>query len=774
MNPTVAAFLRSWTFAPWTIASCAVTLLLYFRGWRKLSRKRSSHWSTRELIAFVGGWLALIVAVCSPLDSYAGLLLSAHMVQHILLMFVAPPLLLSGAPELPLLHGLPREVLRYWASPLLRSPMLRATFRWLAHPAVAWLLSTGMLFAWHLPVLYQLALDSAVWHVVEHGCFFFSALLFWWPVVQPWPSRAVWPRPAIVAYLFLALMPATVLCAFFSFADRVIYPRYDAVPRVGGISALTDQAVAGAMMWVIGMIVYLVPLVLIGAALLFPRREPIVPGEVVHGSFKPRGKRLPLPSPPFAVDLLRMPLVGHVLRWSYTRRVLQVAFLLVAAIIIIDGFRGPQTAPLNLAGVLPWTHWRGFVVLSLLLAGNVSCMACPFTLPRAVGRRFVNPCWEWPRWLESKWLACGLLALFFWAYEAFDLWLSPWWTAWIVVGYFVAAFAVDMLFRGAAFCKYVCPVGQFQFVQSLVSPWQVRIRDPGICASCRTKECMRGSRHTRGCEMQLIVPRKNDNLDCTFCLDCVQACPAENVGVLAIAPLNDAESNAPRFGNAISRRTDMAALVLLLVFAAFANAAGMIAPTVNVERQFEASLGVSPFTAENLYLLLSLVIVPAVLLLSISGLAYLAGNGQETLLQMIRRFTPALVPLGAAMWFVHYGFHLVVGAAAAVPAMMRFAKDWGWQISASSRLVRSCCAAEPPGWLLHAEILCLDLGLLASLYAAYRIATADAHASRPSLRQFWPWSALIVILFALGVWIVFQPMEMRGTLSPAALAGGGP
>ena len=78
MNPMVAAFLRSWTWAPWTIVACAVTSGLYFCGWRKLSRKRSSHWSTRELVAFGGGLLALLVAVCSPLDAYAGLLLSAH------------------------------------------------------------------------------------------------------------------------------------------------------------------------------------------------------------------------------------------------------------------------------------------------------------------------------------------------------------------------------------------------------------------------------------------------------------------------------------------------------------------------------------------------------------------------------------------------------------------------------------------------------------------------------------------------------------------------
>ncbi len=334
------------------------------------------------------------------------------------------------------------------------------------------------------------------------------------------------------------------------------------------------------------------------------------------------------------------------------------------------------------------------MVLSLLVAGNLSCMACPFTLPRTIGRRFISPRWEWPRRLESKWLAIGLLVLFFWAYEALDLWLSPWWTAWIVVGYFVAAFSIDMLFRGAAFCKYVCPVGQFQFAQSLVSPWQVRVREPDVCTGCRTKECMRGGSHVRGCELQLIVPRKSDNLDCTFCLDCVHACPAANVGILATVQLGAPASSAANGFRAIAQRADLAVLLLLLVSAAFANAAGMIGPTVNAERWLEGALGISAFAAENIYLLLSLVVAPLAVLLLIGCWARLMNARQESLRQILCRFAPALVPVGAAMWLAHYGFHLVVGAASAVPAVVRFAGDWGWRIPAA----RAWCAAAAP-WI---------------------------------------------------------------------------
>ncbi len=139
----------------------------------------------------------------------------------------------------------------------------------------------------------------------------------------------------------------------------------------------------------------------------------------------------------------------------------------LAAIVIVDGLFGPQVGAMNLAGVLPWIHWRGFLVLGLLAAGNVFCMACPFMLPRTLARRWLPARLRWPRRLRSKWPAVILLVLFFWSYEAFSLWDSPWWTAWIAIGYFVLSFVIDGVFRGASFCKYLCPIGQFNFVQSL-------------------------------------------------------------------------------------------------------------------------------------------------------------------------------------------------------------------------------------------------------------------------------------------------------------------
>ena len=164
---------------------------------------------------------------------------------------------------------------------------------------------------------------------------------------------------------------------------------------------------------------------------------------------------------------------------------------------IVDGFRGPQVAPMNLAGIVPWIHWRGLVVIGLLAAGNVFCYGCPFMLPRTIARRWLPAAHAWPKWLRTKWIAVALLAIFLWSYEALALWNNPWITAWIILAYFVGALLIDGIFRDAAFCKYVCPIGQFNFVQSIISPLEVQVREPAICTSCRTHDCIHGRTDTQ-------------------------------------------------------------------------------------------------------------------------------------------------------------------------------------------------------------------------------------------------------------------------------------
>lgn len=160
---------------------------------------------------------------------------------------------------LPLLRGLPRLVLTRVVGPVLAIALLRNVAAFFVRPTVALTSFTITTIVWHVPFLYDLALRSEFWHEIEHICFFVTGLLFWWPVVQPWPSRPHWSGWAMILYLLAADLVNTAVSAVLCFAERILYPTYAAGPELWGISALADQAVAGAIMWIAGSLAFLLP-----------------------------------------------------------------------------------------------------------------------------------------------------------------------------------------------------------------------------------------------------------------------------------------------------------------------------------------------------------------------------------------------------------------------------------------------------------------------------------------------------------------------------------
>jgi hypothetical protein len=262
-------------------------------------------------------------------------------------------------------------------------------------------------------------------------------------------------------------------------------------------------------------------------------------------------------------------------------------------------------------------------------------------------------------------------------------------------------------------------------------------------------------------------------MDCTFCLDCIKACPHGNVGILAVAPALDLTRDSPRSSvGRFARRPDLAALVLLLVFGAFVNAAGMIAPVVQWQEQLTARLGFhSSLPVMTTWLALALLVAPPLLALLCGWISRVsAHHGIEprpSLLSLTCEFTMALAPLGLAMWAAHFLFHLLIGAYTAFPALQRAATDIGlaWIGTADGTT-----DAVPVGyeWLPTLRLLLLDAGLLLTLYVTWRIARRRAPQFRSAFRAFAPWGALATLLFATGVWISFQPMHMRGIAVSAA------
>ena len=200
--------------------------------------------SRRQRASFLAGCVALLIALGPPLEDWAGLLVSGHMAQHLILIFVVPPLLLYGTPA-------------WLLEPLLRWPVVARTGYILTRAVVAFALSSLVLIAWHLPTLYEASLRAEPVHVVQHQLFLFTALLVWWPLLGPLPA---WPRasPLAQCLLLVALtFPGGIVGSFLTLGEPGFYPTYTTVPRMWGLDLATDQQIAGLMMWVGGGVIYL-------------------------------------------------------------------------------------------------------------------------------------------------------------------------------------------------------------------------------------------------------------------------------------------------------------------------------------------------------------------------------------------------------------------------------------------------------------------------------------------------------------------------------------
>ena len=237
------------------VASTVVILFagaVYLRGW--LHYCAIPGW---RACSFFLGLLATWVAVVSPVAFLDSHMLTAHMIQHLLLMTIAPPLIWLGEPVIT-------------ASPM-RWTLTNRLGKLLGNPAFCWLASAAALIVWHVPAMFQLGMQSSTWHFIEHASFLSTGLLFWWPVIQPWPSAARWPRWSMLLYLFLATLPCDVLSGLLVFSDRVVYPMYRSMPRMAGLSPLEDQQCAAALMWTCVTVVFLVAGTILSMQMLSPK-----------------------------------------------------------------------------------------------------------------------------------------------------------------------------------------------------------------------------------------------------------------------------------------------------------------------------------------------------------------------------------------------------------------------------------------------------------------------------------------------------------------------
>lgn len=241
----------AWSLEPAALLSISLVSALYLGG-RLAGRHRVSR---RRDVCFAAGIAALAAAVLTPLDALSSALASAHMVQHLLLVLVAAPLLALSAPSTTLMRGAPRAVRRGVGRARVRLRLTRRTTQALWHPAPAWLLHLAALWFWHATGPYQAALDNPLVHTLEHATFLLTALLLWSVVVESARTGRTSPGLAILL-IFGTAMHNVFLSALLTFARTPWYPGYAGTTEAWGLTQLADQQLAGAIMWVPGGLVY--------------------------------------------------------------------------------------------------------------------------------------------------------------------------------------------------------------------------------------------------------------------------------------------------------------------------------------------------------------------------------------------------------------------------------------------------------------------------------------------------------------------------------------
>jgi putative membrane protein len=251
--------MSAWNIDPLLIAVLLLAGGLYARGVATVWRRGGTGAlvSRGQVIAYAAGLYVLAVAVLSPLDALAHVLFSAHMVQHVLLMLIAAPLLVLGAPLLPFLWGLPRGARLRLGRGLAARPWLGQVWHAITGPVVVWCILTATLWLWHLPTLYQAAVRHSLVHLLEHATMLGASLLFWWVVLQPAGRRRVNGGVAVLL-VFATKVQSATLGALITFVPNPLYPIYEPGAALWGMTALQDQHLAGLIMGTVSGLAFLV------------------------------------------------------------------------------------------------------------------------------------------------------------------------------------------------------------------------------------------------------------------------------------------------------------------------------------------------------------------------------------------------------------------------------------------------------------------------------------------------------------------------------------
>ncbi|MEO7103519.1 MAG: cytochrome c oxidase assembly protein [Gemmatimonadaceae bacterium] len=242
LHPVVQVGWTGWSIHWSTVIGIAALAALYL--WRASKAPEPGTPSGAQKLSYFSGLFVMFISLNGPLhDLSDSFLFSAHMVQHLILTLLIPPLLIGGTPG-------------WMLRPLIKPRSVRAVAKFVTRPAMCYLIFNLVIIGWHLPVFYNASMANHNIHIGEHLMFMASAVLLWWPFMSPLPELPRLPYPAQILYCFLTTLPMSVVAIYITMADHVLYPAYASAPRIWHLTPMMDQRIGGLIMWVPGSIVF--------------------------------------------------------------------------------------------------------------------------------------------------------------------------------------------------------------------------------------------------------------------------------------------------------------------------------------------------------------------------------------------------------------------------------------------------------------------------------------------------------------------------------------
>ncbi|MFN0055382.1 MAG: YHS domain-containing protein [Planctomycetales bacterium] len=494
----------------------------------------------------------------------------------------------------------------------------------------------------------------------------------------------------------------------------------------------------------------------------FPELVQLNPSSAVPPSPPPARKSAPRPAA--RIDLLGSRFVQFLAKSRRVRFAAQAVIVALFFLVIAAGLFGNQNPALNIAPILTWTIWWGGLVILIMFAGKAWCWVCPWDAVAGWMEklRFWNKAEQglslnlkWPRPLRNVLLATGLFVGLTWIELGFGVTMRPSITACLAIAMLVMAIVSAFLFEKKGFCRYACLVGRVSGLYAMFSGVEVRSRDQSVCRSCAGKECVHGSQTAYGCPTFLFPGYLTSNTYCIQCLECVQACPEDNLAI----------NLRPWGADLIAQhrpRTDEAYLALLMLSITGFHGLTMTPNWLRLTDWLASSLSLGNLLAFSLGMTL-LMLLPIAVYAALVWLSFRIGaaaTGPERLSyhDYFVRYAYALLPIALFYHLAHNMEHLLMEGPK-VLAMISDPFGWDWNLFGTASWKIPPLVSLDVLWIVQVALVLI--GHVYSLWIAHHTSHqlfADRIAAR---RSQFPMLLAMIAFSIFSLWLLKQPMEMR-------------